>query len=49
MANRHRGEIEAEIGGRGILLMRSFSDGIHYERVGGRNRLTLIRCLPAKR
>jgi len=40
---------EAEIGGRGILLMRSFSDRMRYERVGERNYLTLIRLLPAER
>jgi anti-sigma regulatory factor (Ser/Thr protein kinase) len=31
----------AAIGGRGIHLMRSFSDRLHYERVDGRNRLTI--------
>jgi anti-sigma regulatory factor (Ser/Thr protein kinase) len=32
----------ATVGGRGIRLMRAFSQGIDYERVGDRNRLTLI-------
>ena len=32
---------DAKIGDLGIHLMRSFASGMHYERRGGRNRLTL--------
>jgi serine/threonine-protein kinase RsbW len=32
---------EAGIGGLGIVLVRRFSSALHYERVGGYNRLTL--------
>jgi serine/threonine-protein kinase RsbW len=33
-------------GGRGIHLMRSFTDEVHYRRDEGRNVLTLVRTLP---
>ncbi|MBI1207195.1 MAG: ATP-binding protein [Azospirillum sp.] len=36
----------AQIGGRGILMMRQFMDRMRYERRDGHNLLTLIRCLP---
>ena len=32
---------DAKIGDVGIHLIRSFASGMHYERRGGRNRLTL--------
>jgi len=32
---------EAKVGDLGIHLMRSFANGMHYERCNGRNRLTL--------
>ena len=32
---------EAKVGDLGIHLMRSFANGMHYERRDGRNRLTL--------
>jgi anti-sigma regulatory factor (Ser/Thr protein kinase) len=32
---------EAKVGGLGIHLMRSFANGMHYERREGRNRLIL--------
>jgi anti-sigma regulatory factor (Ser/Thr protein kinase) len=32
---------DAKIGDLGIHLMRSFANGMHYERRNGRNRLTL--------
>jgi anti-sigma regulatory factor (Ser/Thr protein kinase) len=32
---------EAKVDGIGIHLMRSFASGMHYERLEGRNRLTL--------
>lgn len=31
----------ASVGGRGILLIKSFSDAYHYERVAGRNHLSV--------
>ena len=33
---------DARIGGWGIPLVRRFSDGMHYRREDGRNRLTLL-------
>jgi serine/threonine-protein kinase RsbW len=33
---------QASIGGRGIQLMRQFSDDMRYERDAGRNHLTLV-------
>lgn len=33
---------DAEPGGLGIHLIRKFTDGCHYERVGETNRLTMI-------
>jgi len=32
---------DANVGGQGIHLIRNFSDHLHYERVDGRNRLTI--------
>ena len=32
---------DAKVGDYGIHLMRSFASGMHYERLEGRNRLTL--------
>src|SRR5579859_3678308 len=32
---------DAEIGGLGLVLVRRFSSAMQYERLGGRNRLTL--------
>ena len=40
---------EAKIGDLGIHLMRSFANGMHYERRDGRNRLTLRFLEPAAR
>ena len=37
---------EARVGDLGIHLMRSFADGMHYERRDGRNRLTLRFVAP---
>ena len=36
---------ERPIGGLGIFLVRELMDSIHYERVGGRNVLTLCKKL----
>ncbi len=33
------------IGGLGIFLVRSLMSSVHYERVGDRNRVTLVRTL----
>jgi anti-sigma regulatory factor (Ser/Thr protein kinase) len=33
---------DAAIGGRGILLIRSYASDHHYSRVAGRNRLLLV-------
>jgi serine/threonine-protein kinase RsbW len=33
---------EAKVGALGFHLVRSFANGMHYERRGGRNRLTLL-------
>ncbi len=33
------------VGGLGIFLVRSLMSSVHYERVGDRNRITLIRTL----
>jgi serine/threonine-protein kinase RsbW len=38
---------EAKVGHLGIHLIRSFASGIHYERQGNRNRLTL-RFIPPR-
>jgi anti-sigma regulatory factor (Ser/Thr protein kinase) len=35
---------EASPGGLGLLLVRKFAKSVHYERLGGRNRLTI--CIP---
>ena len=36
---------EARVGGSGVAIVRRVSDGLHYERVGGRNRCTVFqRC-----
>lgn len=40
---------EAKIGGLGVDLMRRLSDGMSYQRVDGRNRLTLSRRLDRDR
>ena len=39
---------EARVGDLGIHLMRSFADGMHYERRDGRNRLTLRFVAPGQ-
>jgi serine/threonine-protein kinase RsbW len=33
---------DAQVGGWGIPIVRHFSDGVHYRREDGRNRLTLL-------
>ena len=33
---------DARVGGWGIPIVRRFSDGLHYRREDGRNRLTLL-------
>ncbi|VTU23552.1 Serine/threonine-protein kinase BtrW [Variovorax sp. PBS-H4] len=33
---------DAQVGGWGIPIVRHFSDGMHYRREDGRNRLTLL-------
>ena len=33
---------EAEAGGRGIFLVRSFADDLRYERRAGRNQVTVV-------
>lgn len=35
------------IGGLGVYLVRSLMSSAHYERIGGRNRITLTRSLAA--
>jgi serine/threonine-protein kinase RsbW len=37
---------EAEVGGRGLLLVRRFTGQLHYRREQGRNRLVLIFPAP---
>jgi len=34
--------MEAEEGGRGVFLVRSFADDLRYERRGGRNHVTVV-------
>ena len=37
---------EAQIGGRGLLLVRQFAGQLHYRREPGRNRVILIFAAP---
>lgn len=37
---------EREIGGLGMLLVREMTDGQHYAREGGENRLSVERLFP---
>jgi serine/threonine-protein kinase RsbW len=39
---------EAQIGGRGLLLVRQFAGQLHYRREQGRNRLVLIFPAPQR-
>lgn len=39
---------EAEVGGRGIQLIRAFARELRYARCGNLNRFTIIACLGAQ-
>lgn len=40
---------DAPIGGLGLRLMRRFADSLRYERLAGRNVLTIVKALPGGR
>ena len=39
---------ERKVGGLGIHLMRNLMDGLAYDRSGGRNRLRMVKKIPAQ-